>query len=31
MTPTDQITVREAYAAMYRYLEKVYHSLARMI
>jgi hypothetical protein len=22
--PTDQITVREAYAAMYRYLEKVY-------
>ncbi|WP_224367595.1 hypothetical protein [Hyalangium versicolor] len=24
MKPTDQITLREAYAAMYRYLEKAY-------
>src|SRR4051812_193186 len=24
MKPTDQITVHEAYAAMYRYLERVY-------
>jgi len=24
MKPTDQITVREAYAAMYRYLERLY-------